>query len=66
MSLTAAYRIEGALVVETFTDHLGQQYSQTYMKPAAWGVAEIEARLEAARVDLEVRLADGEAEQVVG
>jgi hypothetical protein len=65
MSVTATYSIDSdRLVVEVFTDHLGQSYSQVYFAPQAWGATELQAHLDAGVTDMLVRLADGEFERL--
>ena len=55
----------GRHVVERHTDHLGQQYMQTWFAPAGWTQAQIDAKVAAHAAEIETALAEGEAAQVV-
>ena len=55
----------GRHVVERHTDHLGQSYMQTWYAPADWTTGQIEAQMAAHAAQLEERLAEGEADEVL-
>lgn len=64
--ITSAYVMDsGRHVVETHTDHLGQQYTQTFFAPNDWTAEQIQTRVNEHGAQLEVSLAEGEFEQVI-
>lgn len=56
----------GSHLVERHTDHLGQQYMQSWFVPNGMTQGEIDARVAARAAEIEQTLADGEFEQVIG
>lgn len=58
--------VEAGHAVETHTDHLGNQYSQSWIVPAGWSQAQIDAKASASASALEDALANAEAERILG
>lgn len=61
MSVTATFRRESELVVIVFEDHLGRQYSETFMG-ASLTDAQIQARADARALEVAESLAQAEFE----
>lgn len=55
----------GRHVVERHTDHLGQEYMQTWFAPTGWTQAQIDDKVTSHAEEIELALAEGEAAQVV-
>jgi hypothetical protein len=55
----------GRHTVVRFEDHLGGRYMQTWVSPADWTQAQIEAKASALASALEVALAEAEADELI-
>ena len=67
MSIVASVQErQGAHMVERHTDHLGQQYMQSWFVPADWTQGQVDARVAEHAAQIEASLAEGEFEQVIG
>lgn len=55
----------GRHVIERHTDHLGNEYMQTWFAPAGWTQQQIDERVASHAAEIEASLAEGEAQQVL-
>jgi hypothetical protein len=63
--VSSAIALDGRHVVERHTDHLGQQYMQSWFAPGDWTQGQIDALVSVHAAQLEAQLAESEAEQVI-
>jgi hypothetical protein len=55
----------GRHVVERHTDHLGHEYMQTWFAPAGWTQEQIDAKVATHAAEIEMALAESEADEVI-
>ena len=53
------------IMVERHYDHLGQEYTQVWLVPSSWSQAQIDAKVAEHAAQIEVSLAEGEAQRVM-
>jgi hypothetical protein len=63
---TSTYDRDGQHIVEWHADHLGGRYTQSWFAPAAWTEQQIADRLAAHAAQIELALAEGEVEELLG